>query len=139
MNMKNKEIEILNEALDTFRRTTGLAVEVVEFEVRAPYGNFVQDATINVHWEDLKFLFAVEIKNVVTEAILAGVVHQMEQFQNKGILAAKYINPRAAERLKKMDIFFIDTAGNAYINQPPLYIFGRQVPIPGMFFPGLHS
>jgi hypothetical protein len=123
MNMKNKEIEILNEALEKFRRTTGLTVEVMEFGVRGIQGKFIQDATIKIKWEDINFLFAIEIKNVVNEAILAGVAHQMGQFQQRGLLVAKYINPQTADRLHLMDIFFIDTAGNAYINQPPLYIY----------------
>lgn len=123
MTRNDKEIEILNEALDMFRRTTGLTVEVVGFTNREPFDNFVQDATINIKWEDRNLRFAVEIKNVVNEAILAGVVHQMGLLKQKGLLVAKYINPQTADRLQKLDIQFIDTAGNAYINQPPLYVY----------------
>ena len=39
------------------------------------------------------------------------------------MLLADYINPNMGERLKEAHIQFIDTAGNAYINQPPVYIY----------------
>ncbi len=123
MKVNDKEIEVLNGALDKLRTTTGLAAEVVEFEARGPRGDIYHDATIEIRWEDLRFRFAAEIKNVVNEAILAGIVHQMELVGQKGLLVAKYINPRIAERMHGMNIPFIDTAGNAYINEPPLYIF----------------
>jgi hypothetical protein len=44
-------------------------------------------------------------------------------FEHPFLLVAKYINGQMAEQLKQDGIEFIDTAGNAFINQPPLYIF----------------
>jgi len=40
-----------------------------------------------------------------------------------GLLVAHYINPLMAEHLRGMDIWFIDTAGNAYIKAPPVYVY----------------
>jgi len=39
------------------------------------------------------------------------------------MLVADYVNPKMADKLRKLDVPFIDTAGNAYINEKPLYIF----------------
>jgi len=39
------------------------------------------------------------------------------------ILVTKYVNPLMAEELKQERIEFIDTAGNTFINQQPIYIF----------------
>jgi len=39
------------------------------------------------------------------------------------LLVTKYINTQLADELKQNGAEFIDTAGNAFINQPPLYIF----------------
>jgi len=41
----------------------------------------------------------------------------------KGTSVAGYITPQLAEQLKEMKIPFIDTAGNAYIDEPPLFVF----------------
>ncbi len=34
-----------------------------------------------------------------------------------------YVNPDMADRLRALDIAFIDTVGNAYLNTPPVYVF----------------
>jgi hypothetical protein len=39
------------------------------------------------------------------------------------LLVAKYVNPVMTKELMDNGIEFIDTAGNAFINQPPIYIF----------------
>ena len=122
MNKEYKEREVLDKALDMFRRNTGLTVEVevehIRFQVDRRY-----DALIRIAYQDIKHLFAAEIKNIVTRATIGGTVQQLHLFPEKGLLIARYITPQIAEELKKMDIPFIDTAGNAYINEPPLFIF----------------
>ncbi len=123
MIIENKEKKILNDALGELRKNTRFVVEVVEFEGRALNVEYYHDAIVKIQWNDLDHYFAVEIKNIVTRAILGVAVKQLNLFQQKGMLVAKYINPRIADELKKMDIPFIDTAGNAYINEPPLFIY----------------
>lgn len=123
MIIENKEKKVLNDALGEFRKNTGFVIDVVEFEGRALNVKYYHDAIVKIQWNDLDYYFAVEIKNIVTRAILGVVVKQLNLFQQKGMLVAKYINPRIADELKKMDIPFIDTAGNAYINEPPLFIY----------------
>lgn len=123
MIIESKEKIILNDALGEFRKNTGLAVDVVEFEGRTIDEKYRHDAIIKIQWDDLDNYFAAEIKNNVTRAILGVAVQQLNQFEQKGILVAKYINPRIADELKKMDVPFIDTVGNAYINEPPLFVY----------------
>lgn len=120
---ENKEKRILNDALGEFRKNTGLAVDVVEFEGKGLDVKYRHDAIIKIKWNDLDCYFAAEVTNIVTRAKMGFVVHQLCQFQQKGMLVAKYINPRIADELKRMDVAFIDTAGNAYINEPPLFIY----------------
>lgn len=123
MIIEGKEKKILNDALGEFRKNTGLIVDVVEFEGRTFDVKYRHDAIIKIQWDDLDYYFAAEIKNIVTRAILGVAVQQLNQFKQKGMLVAKYINPRIADELKKMDVPFIDTAGNAYINEPPLLVY----------------
>jgi len=123
MIIESKEKKILNDALGEFRKNTGLIVEVIEFEGKALKVEYHHDAIIKIKWNDLDYYFAVEIKNIVTRAILGVAVQQFNLFKEKGILVAKYINPQIADELKNMDVPFIDTAGNAYINESPLFIY----------------
>lgn len=48
---------------------------------------------------------------------------KLDQFTNEGLLIAPYLSAELAEYCRSIDLAFIDTAGNAYINQPELYIF----------------
>lgn len=123
MFIEGKEKKILNDALGELRKNTGLVVNVVEFEGRELETGHYHDARVKMQWNDIEYYFVVEIKNIVTRAILGIAGRQINQFQQKGMLVAKYINPRIADELKKLDIPFIDTAGNAYINEPPLFIY----------------
>jgi hypothetical protein len=38
------------------------------------------------------------------------------------MLVTDYVNPNMADRLKEMDLAFIDIAGNAYLNEPPVFV-----------------
>jgi len=81
MIIENKEKKILNDALDEFRKNTGFVVDVVEFEGRALNVKYYHDAIVKVQWNDLDYYFAVEIKNIVTRAILGVAVKQLNLFQ----------------------------------------------------------
>lgn len=127
MRMKNIERDVLYKAIDVFRKNTGLAVEIEPYPLHATYK---PDAVIRIKWQDLEYFFEAEIRNVITRATLGGAVRHLDLFQKKGILIARYITPQIADELEKMDIPFIDAAGNAYINEPPLFIFlkGNKLP-----------
>ena len=46
------------------------------------------------------------------------------------ILVTEYVTPPMADLMKTIGLFFMDTAGNAYLNKPPLYVFikGNKAP-----------
>ncbi len=113
------EQDILITALDTFRKTTGLAVEM---EVEPILGEHRPDAVLHIALQDTKLHFVVEVKNWLTRATLGIAVQQLEKYPNKGLLVTRYVNPYLGDLLKKMDVAFIDIAGNAHINVPPLFI-----------------
>jgi hypothetical protein len=118
--MKYKLTKILEKALDAFQKETGLNGDIHDYgydEVGYP------DALIRIAYEDVELDFAVEVKLGITRAAIGVVAQGFLKFPEKGLLVTRHVNPRIAELLKKMAIPFIDTAGNAYINEPPLYIF----------------
>jgi hypothetical protein len=53
---------------------------------------------------------------------------QLRRFQPQGILVTHHVTPNQAEKLKQLNVSFFDTAGNAFLNDPPLYVFvsGRR-------------
>ena len=120
MTTTETEKKMLSEALDNFRKNTGLMVEI---EPNLHQNEKFQGIRIRLVWNDLEYFFNVEIKNNITNAMIGGVLQQINLFDQKGILVTSYINPIMADKLKKLGISFLDTAGNAYIQEPPLLIF----------------
>ncbi|MBE9582280.1 MAG: hypothetical protein IMF18_11765 [Proteobacteria bacterium] len=120
MKTKHTEIEMLQKALEILQKTIKLTVDIKPNTVRATHG---PDAVIRIALQDMEWHFAVGIKNKLTRAGLILAVLQLRKFPQKGLLVARYITPQMADQLKEMDIPFVDTAGNAYINEPPLFIY----------------
>ncbi|OMH39408.1 type IV toxin-antitoxin system AbiEi family antitoxin [Motiliproteus sp. MSK22-1] len=118
--MKVTEIEnaLLAQALEIFQRETGLPLKVIQEQ--ADINGLHVDAILEA--PQFGGRLAVEIKKWAPQANLGVLVSQVKKLPIEGLLVADYVNPKMAEKLKDMDVQFIDTAGNAYINRPPVYI-----------------
>ena len=117
---------ILETAQQAFNEATGWETQILE---AAPAGENQPDAVMQIHAPDgKKKTFPVEIKGTLTRATLGFAAEKIRRFEKKGILVTRHVTPPMAERLKAMDIAFLDIAGNAYINDPPIYIYitGRK-------------
>lgn len=117
-----REVELLHNALEAFQTITGLkiAIEAEEFTNNAGHH---ADAQVRLTAPGVDQRFVVEVKARLTPTNLGMAVHQLQRFQQKGLIVADYVNPKMAERLKAMDMAFLDLAGNAYLNEPPLLIY----------------
>lgn len=114
--MKTTEIDLLDQAISQLNRSTGFYVEIEQL-----HGQHF-DATGRITAGTKKIPVAIEIKKLANAAVLHGA-YQLKQINQRGLLVVPYVNPAMAERLKDMDIWFIDTAGNAYINDLPIYVY----------------
>jgi len=121
MNRLATEYDILDAAVGAIHREVGLCLDVVERNVKK--NDKRTDAFIQM--PDNGVRLAVEIKKWATQANLGAVINQLKNLAEpgQGLFVADYINPNMGERLKEADIQFLDTAGNAYINQRPVYIY----------------
>jgi len=116
--------EILKKAVQAFQKNTGLNVIITTKQHNnLNFENNRIDTFIKLFWEDLEFEFSVEVKNVVNHAVLGILIDRFRMIQKRGIMIAHYINRNLAEVLKNNNIQFLDTAGNAYINTPPVFVF----------------
>ena len=123
MNRPPTQYDILDAAIEAVRREADLHLDVVRDQTEKETGHF--DAIIQMPNDGVRF--AAKIKQWTTQANLGAVIHQTQNLAEpgQGLLIADYINPNMGERLKEADIQFLDTAGNAYINQRPVYIYIR--------------
>ncbi len=111
--------EILEQAIAAVKIEIGLHLRIDKTE--AKLNNYRVDAVL--HIEGAKNTVAAEVKNWAQHANLGVLVNQIKNLPEKGLLVADYVNPKMAEKLRREDVQFIDTVGNAYINMPPIYVY----------------
>ncbi len=114
--------EILERAFDALQQQTGLINEDYnridkenqsldyKLSLRTPQENHTRNYT------------AVVKKNINSVAI-GEIAIQAKQMSDKLVLIAEYVSQPQALKLKELGISFFDTAGNAYFNEPGLYVF----------------
>lgn len=124
---RTTETDLFREALKAFEEVTALPANVAgEYDI-------LPGATENRVLElDGGPNFAVQVKRTLTPATLGHAVAQFGRLPKPALLVTRYVTPPMAERLKALDVAFIDTAGNAYLRLPDLliYISGRKPQAP---------
>jgi hypothetical protein len=131
MRLREREHNILEKALAAFTRATGLPARIMAKQPKATDGRR-PDATIEVEGPDKKLEFLAEIKAVDREIALAAAKQQLDAFGKPGVLVTPYLTAELATRCReKLDLQFMDTAGNAYLRAPGLYVFIRGERPPG--------
>lgn len=118
------QTEILERAINAFRETTGLNLRAERIERADPQWRHV-DARVRLVAPGIEKQFAVEVKRLLNQNNLGLATQQVTRFPEQGLLVAEYVNPNMAERLKQMNVLFLDTVGNAYLNVPPLFIYAK--------------
>lgn len=116
-----QEKELLNKALLALEQKADIHFSVREQQNRKDR-NLKYHAKITHSILRRPINFFVEIKKQVTRATLGPLLNQLEQIDEPKILVTNYINDPLARDLIEKKIFFIDTAGNAYIHQNGLHI-----------------
>lgn len=81
------------------------------------------DAIVRLGYGGREVRYAVELKRGLRPKALGAVVHQLERLGERALLVADYVTPPMAEELRARGIPFVDGAGNAFIDQPPLFIW----------------
>jgi len=119
---KMKENELLQLALEAFRNNLPGQAEIKTVNpVRDP--RVRADYLLRIVMQRKQIRYYAEIKANVTKADKLLAMMRKGEFDHPLLLVTKYINTQLAEELKQNGTEFIDTAGNAFIHQPPLYIF----------------
>jgi hypothetical protein len=119
---KTKENELLQLALEALRNNLPGQAEIKTVNpVRDP--RVRADYLLRIVMQRKEIRYYAEVKANVTKADKLLAMMRKGHLDHPLLLVTKYINPQLADELKQNGTEFIDTAGNAFINQPPLYIF----------------
>ncbi len=116
----NEYVALLQKATLAFARETGYAATfMVVGEGMGPR----QDATVRIDFGNRAIDYLAEIRFVTTDAVIARMVHEIHGTERKRIFVTRHVPTHWAKRLKAAGVQFIDTAGNAFVNEPPALIF----------------
>jgi hypothetical protein len=125
MNRQTTEYQLLEKAIGAIHREAGLCLKIMAREIDT--GHQRADAIVQIPGDGINKgtkLF-VKIKKWAAQVNIGAIINQINMITepNQGLFVADYINPKMGKRLKEGGIQFMDTVGNAYINQKPLYIY----------------
>lgn len=111
----------LTTALTKLHENTGLRLELVDGQMREPQG-YAVDAFVRLLHGEVERVFAVECKAKVSKETVGAVMHYLGQLPEKGMFIAEYIPAAVGDQLRANGIPFLDAAGNAFINEAPVYV-----------------
>ena len=121
MEFHETETQVLQEAMAAFHRTIGIRVRRQALEPRR--GTARADARLRFAFPHAEWGMDAEVKRALNGQTLGLAVEQMKRLPEKALLVTRYVNPNMADRLKELEIPFLDTLGNAYLNHPPVFVY----------------
>lgn len=111
---------LLDAALNA-ARGLGVAAHIVQRQPQL--GSTHADALVRIQHGAEQALYAADVKHALRPATLGVALHQLERLGQQALLVTDYVTPVLADELKARRIAFLDTAGNAYIEQAGLLIW----------------
>lgn len=129
MHEVQNEADLLQKAIDACFRATGLRFTIEQIQTRGP-DEKVGSAMLRLHAHGAKQQFFAEVKRALTNAVLGVVVGKLEGLGTNRLLVTEYVNPNMADRLRRLNVPFIDIAGNVYVNYPPFFAYVKGQPPP---------
>lgn len=128
------ETDLIERALAA-ARNHGLTARVTAREPRQN-AELQADAVIELGHGAKQTRFLVEAKRAVTPATIGPIAHHLARLGAEALLITHHVTPPLAEYLRREKIGFLDTAGNAFIDRPPLFVWvkgqkpeGTKVPM----------
>jgi hypothetical protein len=118
---RNQETALLKAALAASEAALGLRWTVLN----KPTGRqaAAADARLELRHAGKTLQYVAEIKRRLRPATLGVVIHQLATHGDRALLVTDHVTPPLADQLRAQGVQFIDTAGNAFLNTPPLLIW----------------
>lgn len=129
--MKNKNAKchsMIADCLEALNQATGVEIE----GKLKPWPAL--DAVVEMNIQGLKLELGVELKRHVRQSMLGSLREKLLHYEETQgfpmVLCSEYVDARLATLLKKADIKFFDTAGNAYLHSGAILIYIQGQPKP---------
>ena len=127
MHLRERERKVLEDALAAFTGATGFHTAILAREPQAAGGHH-PDAVIEIGDPGKPVQLFVEIRPVDRAVALATAKQRLEAFGKRGVLVTRYMTAELATQCRtRLDLQFIDTAGNAYLRARDLLGHGTSL------------
>lgn len=112
--MNQKEQNIVRKAIENLEKETNLRI-LPQF-----YNDKRTDLVIRM--QEYEIAFTAEVILFVNRARIGLIAQKLKSVKGVPLLITEYVNPQLLNTVRELGINFIDAAGNAFINEPPLFI-----------------
>lgn len=125
--------KIFEQAQKALQTTTGLELKIqnrLTGSARA-FADFAVKIDCPDKKDNSETILWAEVKKNLTSTQISEFALKSKETPNKIILVTAQVTPPQAERMRELNLFFCDTAGNAYIKEARFYVFvvGRKAQI----------
>lgn len=120
MDKRDTHQALLRDAVEA-ARALGLDLAVARVEPRV--GDRRADALLRLRVDGQEMQFLAEVKRDLRPATLGAALLQLEGLGEQGLLVTSYVTPTLADELRARGVAFLDAAGNAYVNRPPVLVW----------------
>ena len=117
----HKELDLLERAMNALQGTTGITGKVIAIEPKPGQG-MIADAVIELNVAGTLYRYVVETKRIDRFAAIGQIKNQLDRYQQPGLLIAPRITADTAEQCRELDVQFIDTNGNAFLQAQGLFV-----------------
>ena len=129
MDSKARHDRALIEEVLTAAQRPGIRAEIEEWDPKVIGGGV--DAWITLQLGGATVRYAAVLKRGLRPATLGAAIQQIRQTGKKTLLIADYITPQLAEDMRDHAVAFMDAAGNAFLDDPPVFVWVKgERPMP---------
>lgn len=121
--LNSMEKKLLRRSIEAFSKGFGPQMKMDLEEACQASGDLRIDARVKIKFQGMELIFCAEVKSVVNKSVIGFMLYHKNDFPHDPLLVTSYVNPVMADALRRSGINFIDSAGNAYIDRLPVFIF----------------
>lgn len=88
-----------------------------------PPSDIEADGFVRITRGKQNLVYPVDVRHTLQPATLGIALQQLDRLGKKAMLVTEYVTPALADELRAHRVAFLDTAGNAYIEDGPLLIW----------------
>jgi hypothetical protein len=117
-----EENTIVTKAAEALKKQTGLLIKYRK-SAAFEYTRIDYEIEVNSPSENKSFNYYGEVKKRLTGAAIGDLAILAKKVTGSLILISEYVTKPQAEKLRQFEVQFVDAAGNAFLNEPGLFVF----------------